>query len=320
MKRMIVALLVGICAVAQAQDLPEQIKDLAPVLESQKEFADGMRAWGKTEIATATGDLDEAKTLLRKRMPDEAKAKKQSAVDRVKKVREAYEFALAKYANDATLHNAYGELLYDQFGDNAGALREWNLATSLDNKYAPPYNNLGLDQCHTGDYAIGVKNLERALELDPKNPDFMFNLAQIYIVNAPQVAEIKKWKPKKVYDHAMKLSKEATELDASDYQLAEDYAMNFFAAERFDVEADWAKAAEAWQRARPLAGRADRTALTWMNEARCWIRAEKPQQARPCLEEVLKIVPESAVAKQLIDSIDHPQPGDNAKKPKKHKK
>lgn len=320
MKRFMVALVVGIGAFARAQDFPEQIKDLAAVFESQKEFADGLRAWGKAEIAAATNDLDEAKALARKKEPEEAKAKKASALDRVKKVREAYEFALKKYTGDATLHNAYGELLYDQFGDNAGALREWNLATSLDSKYAPPYNNLGLDQCHTGDYAVGINNLERAMELDPKNPDFMFNLAQIYIVNAPQVEKIKKWKPKKIYERAMKLSKEATELDPSDYQLAEDYAMNFFAAERFSVEADWEKAAEAWQRARPLAGRADRTALCWMNEARCWIRGEKPEQARPCLVEVLKIVPESAVAKQLMDNIDHPQPAENAKKAKKHKK
>lgn len=286
-----------------AQELPEAIKELAPVFEQPGPFVDGVRTWGKAKVLEAESNLEEAKQLARSRKPDEAKAKKKSAEAAVDSVREVYEFALKKYTNDAKLHNSYGELLYDQFGENAGALREWNLAISLDAKYAPPYNNLGLDQCHSGSYEMGIANLEKALDLDPKNPDFMFNIAQIYLVNFPQIEKIKKWKPKKIYERAMKLSKEATELQPGDYQLAEDYALNFFAAENFKLEADWPEAAAAWARARTVATRTDRQILTLMNEARCWIQAQQQERARPCLEEVLKLDPNSAVAKNLLENL-----------------
>lgn len=297
--------------------LPPQIVQLEPFYEKQTEFVQALRDWGKAQIDAAEAELDEAKELMRARKQDEARKKKDSAVEKTKLVRQAYEFGLKKYSNDARLTNAYGELLYDQFGENAGALRAWNLAISLDAKYALPYNNLGLDQCHTGQYETGLTNLEKALELDPKNPDFMFNIAQIYLINFPQVEKIKKWKPKKIYDRAMKLSKDAADLDPTDYQLAEDYAVNFFAAENFKIEPDWELAAQAWQRARPLAGKPDRVFFTWLNEARCWNRAGKNDLALPCVQEALKIVPDSAPAKQMLENFSKPAEPKKDDKPAK---
>lgn len=298
-------------------NLPEQISELAPLYGNETEFVQALRDWGKAQIDAAEAELDEAKELMRARKQDEARAKKDSAVQKTKSVRAAYEFALKKYSANAPLTNTYGELLYDQFGDIPGALRAWNLAISLDAKYAPPYNNLGLDQCHNGEYRLGLDNLQKALDLEPKNPDFMFNIAQIYLVNFPDVEKIKKWKPKKIYEQAMKLSKAATDLAPDDYQLAEDYAVNFFAAENFKVEADWEEAAKAWQRARPLAKREDRVFFTWLNEARAWGRAGKNDLAVPCVQEALKIVPDSAPAKQLLENFSKPPAPEAEKKPEK---
>jgi len=299
-------------------NLPEQISDLAPLYDNVAEFVRALRDWGKAQVDTAEIELEEAKELMRARKQDEARAKKDSAVQKTKSVRAAYEFALKKYSGNAPLTNTYGELLYDQFGDIPGALRAWNLAISLDAKYAPPYNNLGLDQCHNGEYRLGLDNLQKALDLEPKNPDFMFNIAQIYLVNFPEVEKIKRWKPKKIYDQAMKLSKAATDIAPDDYQLAEDYAVNFFAAENFKVEADWEDAAKAWQRARPLAKRNDRVFFTWLNEARAWSRAGKNDLAIPCVQEALKIVPDSAPAKQLLEKFSMP-PAPDTEKPAEKK-
>ena len=303
----------------QAQDLPEPIKDLAPVYDKEPEFVEGLRAWGKAQIAAAEADIEAARELDRAKKRDDAKAKATDAKAKIRAVREAYEFALKKYEKNARLHNTYGEILYDHFEDAPGALREWNTAIDIDDKYAPPYNNLGLDQCHTGSYEIGIQNLEKALELDPKNPDFMFNIAQIYLVHFPQVEKIKKWKPKKIYDQAMKLSKKATELAPDDYQLAEDYAVNFFAAENFKVEANWPEAVAAWQHARGLATRPDRTFFTWLNEARCLLRDGKPAEAKTRIEEALKIMPDSPVAKQLLEKATTPQPAEEKPKKKRGK-
>lgn len=284
-----------------APTLPPAIQHLAPLYDKQDEFVAALRAWGKTQCNMAALAREAARLLAREKKPDEAKAQAETINTTLKNVREAYEFALKRYDQDAKLVNAYGELLYDEFGEQPGALRAWHRATELDPKYAPPYNNLGLDQCHTGSYEIGITNLEKALELDKKNPDFMFNLAQIYLIHFPEVEKLKGWKPKKIYERAMKLSAEATKLEPSDYQLAEDYAVNFFAAENFKLEADWEAAAEAWQRARTLTNRADKVFYTWLNEGRALLRAGKNPEASRCFEEALKLVPDSAPAKQLLE-------------------
>lgn len=295
--------------------LPEAIQHLAPVYDQPAAFVQGLRDWGKAQIRLAEADLEQAKQLARARKQEEAKAKRDSAVAKTRAVREAYEFGLKKYSEDARLVNAYGELLYDQFGENAGALRAWHQAISLDPKYAPPYNNLGLDQCHSGQYETGIANLEKALALDPKNPDFMFNIAQIYLIHFPQVEKIKKWKPKKIYQRAMALSKEATETAPEDFELAEDYALNFLAAENFKVEADWEAAAAAWQRARGLTQAPDKVFNAWLNEARCWSKAGEAERAVPCVEEALKILPDSAPAKQLLEKLRAaPEPAPEKKK------
>lgn len=298
-----------------ASSLPAPIQHLAPLADKPAEFVEALRAWAKVQVDAAGRAGEESKELARDKKQAEAIAKRNVALAMLKGVRVSFEYALQKNGEDPKLVNAYGELLYDQFGEHPGALRAWNRAIELDSKFAPAYNNLGLDQCHSGSYAIGIANLERALELDKKNPDFMFNLAQVYLINFPEVEKLKGWKPKKIYDRAMKLSAEATKLEPNDYQLAEDFAVNFFAAENFKVEADWKKAAQAWQQARSLATRPDRVFFTWLNEGRCWLREGNNAQAVTCLEESLKIVPESGPAKQLLEkAMASPAPKPSAKK------
>ncbi|MFA6244537.1 MAG: hypothetical protein WC655_26580, partial [Candidatus Hydrogenedentales bacterium] len=166
-----------------------------------------------------------------------------------------------------------------------------------------PHNNLGIHYCHNGDYRMGLQYLEKAIDLDSENPDYKYNLAQIYLINWPAVQEVHKWDKKKVYYEAMKLSKKAAELDPEDYELLQDYAVNFFAAENFEVEADWEVAAKAWQQARTKALRNDQVFFTWLNEAR--VLARKPDFARAltCLDEALKLEPGSDVVKKLRSEV-----------------
>ncbi|MEA3366315.1 MAG: hypothetical protein U9Q79_11810, partial [Candidatus Hydrogenedentes bacterium] len=107
---------------------------------------------------------------------------------------------------------------------------------------------------------------------------------------------------KKVYRRAMKMSKKAAEL-SNEYELIEDYAVNFFAAEHFQLEADWGDAARAWQWAREEARTDVEEFYTWLNEARVWIEDGKEAKARTCLEEALKLRPESEVAANLLSKL-----------------
>jgi tetratricopeptide (TPR) repeat protein len=285
------------------EGMPEGIRDLAGVYEDEEAFVRGLRAFDRRETKLAEAALEEVKALRMQNKPVEAAAAHASAQARVEQVRAAYEFALKRYPNNARLHNFYGECLYDAFGDHAAALREWHLAISLDSKLSAPYNNIGLHEFHFGNYESGLRNLDTALKLEPDNPDYLYNMVQVYLVHFPQIGRIREWDKKKVYREAMKMSRKAAERAPDDYDIVMDYAVNFFKAEDLGEQADWRAAAKAWQAARALAGSGDRLFYCWLNEARCWKYAKRKKEAEACLLEALKIHPESGPAQKLLEEV-----------------
>ena len=126
---------------------------------------------------------------------------------------------------------------------------------------------------------------------------FLFNLTQFYLNHAPQIGELRGWKKEKVYKEAMKLSKKAASLSPEDFSLQKDYALNFFTAANFGVEADWKSSAKAWEAAREIADNDTDLFLTWLNEARAWIKAEENERAIPCLKEAITLHPDGQAAR-----------------------
>ncbi len=215
-------------------------------------------------------------------------------------IREAYERAAALQPNNAALLNYRGEFLYDVMGDEAEGVRLWRRAVELDDTLAPAHNNLGIHYFHSGNYEEGLKELDRALKLDREHPDFLFNMAQMYLIHTPQVMELRHWSEKKIYREAMKLSRKAVKQAPDDYALARDYAMNFFSAERFGVKPDWERAAEAWAAARACAPAETDVFYTWLNQGRVLVAAREDEKAVKCLEQALAIKADSTAATDLL--------------------
>ncbi len=88
-----------------------------------------------------------------------------------------------------------------------------------------------------------------------------------------------------------------------DFELQKDYALNFFLAKNFDIEAKWKSAATEWQKSRELATSNIEIVYTWVHEARVWMNAKSYDRAVVCLEEALKINPNSTRAKTLLGKI-----------------
>lgn len=214
------------------------------------------------------------------------------------------EAGLAHFGENARVRNLRGNIVYDYFGKHVEGVKEWHTAISLDSKFGEPYNNLGMHYFHVGRYPLGFQNMDKALDLEPNNPDFCFNMAQNYLIFGPQVEKQRGWPTKRVYKEAMKLSKRAVKNAPNDYQLLEDYAVNFLAARNFGVEADWKDAAQAWQAAREKAPDDVKRFYTWLNEGRAWKYMNKRDDARRCFDEALKLMPDSDVAKKLRDGLD----------------
>jgi tetratricopeptide (TPR) repeat protein len=298
---------------AAAPQLPPDLEHLESIRD-EAALLQAVRDLDKQLLPAARGDMDAARELAQAGKKEEADGKRESALARLQTLRQAYEYLIVQFPKSAGAHNYYGELLYDYFGDHITAVREWNLAMSLNSRFSAPLNNLAIHYCHNGDYRLGIEAYDRALEIDPNHPDYLFNLAQAYLLYFPQVQELRDWKRPKVYKEAMKLSKRATEADPRDFALAQDYANNFYAAENFDVQPDWIKAAKAWEAARNLAATDVQRFFTWLNEGRVWIRQGNKTKAAECLNEAIKLRPDEPVPKRLLEDL-HQEPAKSPRKP-----
>ena len=99
----------------------------------------------------------------------------------------------------------------------------------------------------------------------------------------------------------MRFSKDAARYAPNDYVLLADYAVNFYAAENFDIEADWLEAAKAWEAARAKATSVQQRFYTWLNEARVLGMAGDWRRAGERSGEALKLRPDNESAQALLD-------------------
>ena len=167
--------------------------------------------------------------------PREMMQKRNSAI------RLVWEYTLAVYPNNPRAMNYFGEYWYDIGGNRNTAIMLWKRAVATDRNMSFAHNNLGLHYFHTGSVTMGLKHIDKAVELEPNNPDFLFNITQIYLTYFPDIIKSKKLSKKKLYRIAMKYSENATRYAPKDFSLAQDYAVNFYAGENFGVDVDWKK-------------------------------------------------------------------------------
>ena len=278
----------------------DALAGLARVIDDEERAIDRLRAFDVAQQRLVDWDID----IARRMQPSDplvTTTKMEDAERRITNLRKAYEEFFSHYPKNARARTYYGELLYDRFGEIAGAVQNWKMAEHLDEKLALPLNDLATHYCNNGDYQLGLRYFERALKIEPRNPDFLFNLTQAYLSDSPQVKRFYKWDDARLYREAMETSRKAMEADPEDFELAKDYAVNFFAAERFGIQADWGKAAAAWRRSRELARTDDERFYTWLNEARVSLFDSRADHAVSCLEEALRIRPQSIPAQRLLE-------------------
>lgn len=288
---------------ADETQLPPELAFIHDIIDDEVQAVTAVRKFDRVQQALASWDMDIAQELGGNGDTEAADERAESANARIGLIDQAYRIILNTYPENSQALTFHGELLYDHFGDQTTAIKNWRLASAFDRDLSAPHNDLGLHYFHTGDYRLGLRELDRALELDGELSDYHYNMAQIYLVHGPQVAKIRGWDQKRIYREAMKHSKKAAELAPQDYDLQQDYAVNFFAAENFDVVADWKAAAEAWSTARARARNQTEEFYTWLNEARVWIEHGDAKHAEPCLQAALAIMPDSGIALSLLEKL-----------------
>ncbi len=219
-------------------------------------------------------------------------------------VEKIYKEGLIKYPNNVRILDQYGSFLYDYKMDYINSVQLWEQALKLDEKNASIHNNLALHYFHIGEYEKGWKHLQNAIQYGDNEPNINYNTAQILIIHRNQIHDMTGWNYEKIYKKAMEHSEKATKLKPDDFELAKDYALNFFTAVQFNLPIDGKKSAVAWQNARKLARNSDEVFYTWVNEGRAWLSIGEIKKARESLVEALKIKPDSAVVQNIISQID----------------
>ena len=223
--------------------------------------------------------------------PDFAAIKAEESKRRLALVEQSWLFTLQYYPNDARANNYFGEFLYDYQGRHLDAVQKWLLAARLDDELASPQSNLGIHYFHNGDY-------------EPDNPDFLYNLSQMYVIHFPYLQQKCGMSEKKLYSEAMRFSREAAKYAPDDYDIVKDYAMNFLAGANFGVEVKWDESAEAWFQVRKLARNEDERFFCQLQVGRSWIKARKWALALAALNEARTLGPDSVVVQNLIDETE----------------
>lgn len=287
-----------------AGPFPEKFTELNAVADQESALIDRLRAFQVEQNAMIEWDKDLMARYASTGEQDLAEQKQAEMRQRIDDLEMLYRKTLELYPNNARAHTYFGEVLYDLKGEWPGALEAWKTAIALDDSYSVPHNNLGLHYWHTGQYEPGLKHIDTALKLDPKNPDYLYNLTQMYLTSPQEIQPRRGWDKEKVYHEAMKLSKTATELRPEDFELANDYAMNFFhGLAVFKAEIDWDKAIAAWQRVRELAPSPSEVYNAWLYEGRAWAQLENWPKAVTCYEKAVETWPRQDVGPELASRL-----------------
>jgi tetratricopeptide (TPR) repeat protein len=283
--------------------MPPEVKPLLKVLEDRRLVEHRVRRFHKLRQEMYVWAWEHAKALQGRGEQELAEWRLEQGERHLELIKVAYVAALDRYPDSAPLLNGYGEYLYDLAGEIPEAVMSWQQATALDEDYAAPFHNLGIHYVMEGETEFALNAFEKALDLAPNDPNILYTVTQFYFQNASVVGQRYEWKPGKVYKEAMKLSKRAAEAAPDDYELVMDYARNFYGAEHFGADADWADAAEAWQAARKAAREETQRFFTWVNEGRAWAKAGRREEANRCLDQARALIPEHPSLDELVADI-----------------
>ena len=242
-------------------------------------------------------------TMLTGVAPEEGSEVEVDFDARFKSIRAFYEALREKYPDNARIKNHYAELLYDEFQEMGDAVMIWEILEDEYPEYGSVLFNLALHYDDFGDYDRSLDLYERVLTVAPDNPDYLFALTQFYLTHFPFVEERYGWSREMLAQEAMALSRRASELAPEDYELAYDYAINFFSLNDRGITPDWTEAAQASRRAAEVAQSNDDKYTALLYEARAWLRAMDQEEANAALDRADATLPGRDVVANIREQV-----------------
>ena len=177
-------------------------------------------------------------------------------------IRKGYEDFIAKHQQHAGALLAYGSFLND-IGEEDKAHDYWDRARLADPKNPAPWNNLANWYGHNSPVIKSFSYYEKAIELDPTESTYWYNLATTTYLFRWDATNYYKTNVDAVFQKSLEFYRKAVELDPKNFILATEYAQSWYgfkptktgdeAADRKTEIRHWDDALKAWKVALDLA-------------------------------------------------------------------
>jgi tetratricopeptide (TPR) repeat protein len=235
---------------------------------------------------------------------------------RLEPVRTAYEDFLRRHPGHTRARLAYGSFLGD-IGEEDESVKQMEKAREIDPKNPAAWNNLANHYGHRGPAEKAFAYYEKAIELSPDEPIYWQNLATTVFLFRPDATNFYKCTEQQVFDRSLELYRRALKLAPTNFVLATDYAMTFYGIKPPRLD----EAMAAWQAALAIAPNPAEREGVQLHLARIEIGRGRFSAARQHLDQVQQPVYDD-LKKRLSRNLEQkqaqaaaPAPADAVPKP-----
>ena len=200
---------------------------------------------------------------------------------RFKSVRDAYEGFLRQHPDHARAHLAYGSFLMETHEEEE-AVNQMEKARDLDPKNPAAWNNLANYYGHRSPVKKAFEYYAKAIELNPNESVYYQNLATTVFLFRPDAMEFYKIDEPQVFDKALDLYRKAMKFDPDNFVLASDYAQTYYGIRPMRT----GDAIAAWESALKIAPDAKEREGVYIHLARIKLNAERFDEVRQHLNSV----------------------------------
>jgi tetratricopeptide (TPR) repeat protein len=147
---------------------------------------------------------------------------------RLATVRKSYEDFLSRHPDHVRAHLAFGGFL-DDIKDMDGSRAQLEKALELDPKNPAAWNNLANHYSHTGPVDKMFEFYGKAMELNPAEPTYYVNLADsMFVFRTNAIAYFHLKDEQEVFNKTLDLYQRAFKLDPTNFLLATELAQNYY--------------------------------------------------------------------------------------------
>jgi len=200
---------------------------------------------------------------------------------RLKAVRDTYEGFLRNHPDHARAHLAYGSFLMETHEDEE-AVNQMEKARELDPKNPAAWNNLANYYGHRSPVQKAFEYYAKAIELNPNEPVYYQNLATTVFLFRPDAMAFYKIDEPEVFDKALDLYRKAMKLDPDNFVLASDYAQSYYGIRPMRT----GDAIAAWESALKIAPDDKEREGVYIHLARIKLNAERFEEVHHLLNSV----------------------------------